>query len=230
MSGRLRRTTAAMVAIAVVVLSAMPALAHVEVSDSSVAPDGAASVTFSFHHGCDGQPTTSLRIQIPDGVTDVAPQPVDGWQTSVTTTEVAWTGGSIPDGAQGDFTATMRVSGAAGTTIWFPTLQGCPNGEEAWIETAAPGEPEPENAAPSIVLTSTIGTPGTSATTSTTASSSGTTRTTLVPGEAAITQEGSPQNNAGLVVLLVIGAIIVVTAGVLYLRHRGRGNTTRLPE
>jgi uncharacterized protein YcnI len=221
--------------LAIVALTAAPALAHVEVGDSSVAPDGTASITFSFHHGCAGQPTTSLRIQIPEGVTDVAPQPVEGWQSAVTSTEVSWTGGSIPDGEEGTFVATMRVSGEAGTTIWFPTVQGCPTAEETWIETSAPGEPEPENVAPSIVLASTVG-PATassstldSITDSSNTGSSNTTRTTLVPGEAAVTEEGSPQNNAGLVVLLVVAAIIVGGAVVLFLRYRGRGNT-KLPE
>jgi hypothetical protein len=54
--------------------------------------------------------------------------------------------------------------------------------------------------------------------------SSSTTRTTLVPGQAAVTQEGSAQNNVGLVVLLVVTAIIVSTGVVLYVRNRGRGN------
>jgi uncharacterized protein YcnI len=208
--------------LAIVLASAAPALAHVEVESSSVEPTGAARVTFSFHHGCDGQPTTSLRVQIPDGVTDVVPQPVVGWQPAVTATEFSWTGGSVPDGQEGAFTATMTVSGEAGSTIWFPTIQGCTSSEEAWIETADPGAPEPENVAPSIVLTETIAAPST--TTSSTVAPS-TTRTTLVPGEAAITQEGSPTNNVGLVVGLIAVGAIVVGALVLYFRYRGRGNT-----
>jgi uncharacterized protein YcnI len=233
MSRPLRRGL--LLVLATVALTAAPALAHVEVGDSSVAPDGTASITFSFHHGCDGQPTTSLRIQLPEGVTEVEPQPVDGWQSSVTSTEISWTGGSIPDGDEGNFTAAMRVSGAAGTTIWFPTVQGCPSAEEAWIETSAPDEPEPENVAPSIVLATTIEPASASSSTappnaeSSNTESSNTTRTTLVPGEAAVTEEGSPQNNAGLVVLLVVAAIIVGGAVVLFLRYRGRGNT-KLPE
>lgn len=217
-------------AAAIVVLSATAAAAHVSVGDSSVAPDGAATLTFTFRHGCDGQPTNSLRIQVPEGVTDVVAQPVDGWQSSVTATELAWTGGSIPDGVEANFTATMQVSGPAGTTIWFPAVQNCPSGEEAWIETAAPGQPEPPNVAPSIVLATTIeATTTTTAAPPTTAASSNTTRTTLVPGEAAVTEAGSSQNTTGRVVFFVVVAIIVGGAVVLFLRYRGRGNT-KLPE
>ena len=50
----------------------------------------------------------------------------------------------------------MQVSGAAGATIWFPTVQGCPSAEEAWIEIPAAGGAEPENVAPSIVLTADV--------------------------------------------------------------------------
>ncbi len=213
------------VALAVVVLGATPALAHVEVGSSSVDSSGAATVTFTFDHGCSGQPTDSLRVQIPDGVSDVVPQPVDGWQTAVTPTEFSWTGGSIPDGQQANFTATMQVSGAAGTTIWFPAVQACPSGEEAWIEIPAAGAAEPENVAPSIVLTADVAAPTT--TTPPTTAAPSTTRTTLVPGEAAVTQQGSPVNNTGLVVGLVAVGAIVVGALVLFLRYRGKGNTTK---
>ena len=221
-----------LLASALVALTSVPALAHVEVGDSSVTPDGTASVTFSFHHGCAGQPTTSLRIQIPEGVTDVVPQPVEGWQSAVTSTEVSWTGGSIPDGDEGTFVATMRVSGEAGTTIWFPIVQGCPTAEEAWIETAEPGAPEPENAAPSIVLETTIAAPsptGAPGADPSNTASSNTTRTTLVPGEAAVTEAGSPQSDVGRVVFFIVVAIIIGTGAALYLRYRGRGNT-KLPE
>lgn len=221
------RVLISVLALAVVgVISATaPAFAHVEVSESSVEPDGQATVAFSFHHGCAGEPTTSLRIQVPDGVSDVQPQPVDGWQTASNATEFSWTGGSVPDGDEATFTATMVVSGAAGAAIWFPTVQGCPGAEEAWIEVPDAGGAEPENVAPSITLAVAI--EATTTTPPTTAAQPSTTRTTLVPGEAAVTKDGSPQNSTGLVVGLVAVGAIVVGALVLYLRYRGRGNTTK---
>jgi uncharacterized protein YcnI len=202
-----------------------PAGAHVDAdpTGSTVAPDGTATVQFSFDHGCDGEPTTSLRVQIPDGVSDVEPQPVDGWQTNVGATEFSWTGGSTPDDQPAIFVATMRVTGQQGATIWFPAVQGCPTAEEAWIEIPVEGEPEPANPAPGLLLPYTIEpTGGPSPTTA----APSTTRTTLVPGEAAVTPEGSPRDNTGLVVGLVAVGAIVAGAVVLYLRYRGRGNTT----
>jgi periplasmic copper chaperone A len=212
------------VALVAVISGATPALAHVEVGESSVDPNGAATVTFTFDHGCTGQPTDSLRVQIPAGVTNVVPAPVDGWQIAVTPTEFSWTGGSIPDHQEASFTAAMQVSGPAGTTIWFPTVQGCGSDEEAWIEIPATGGAEPENVAPSIVLAADVQTPPTTPPSNAAPS---TTRTTLVPGEAAVTKEGSPTNNTGLVVGLVAVGAIVIGAVVLFLRYRGTGNTTR---
>ena len=88
-----RRSTRVIVAVvaatsAVAALSA-PAWAHVEAEPVSVAPDGAAVIDFGFHHGCDGAATTGLRIQIPEGVTAVVPQPVDGWNVSVSPTSAS---------------------------------------------------------------------------------------------------------------------------------------------
>lgn len=57
--------------------------------------------------------------------------------------------------------------------------------------------------------------------------STSTTRTTLVPGQAAVTKEGSPRNDAGLVVGAIAVGAIAVGATVLYLRYRGRGNVVR---
>lgn len=198
--------------------------AHVDAdpTQSTVAPDGTATVQFAFDHGCEGQPTTSLRVQIPQGVTDVVPQPVDGWQADVTATEFSWTGGSTPDEQQTIFVASMRVSGQEGSTIWFPAVQGCPTAEEAWIEIPVEGQPEPANPAPGLLLPYTIEPAGETSPTATATPS--TPRTTLVPGEAAVTREGSPRSNTGLVVGLVAVGAIVVGAAVLFLRYRGRGN------
>src|SRR5690606_21911200 len=130
---RMRRRSGRVATIVSLVVGALlattgSARAHVDTDAqrSTVEPDGTATVQFVFDHGCEGQPTTSLRVKIPEGVRDVQPQPVEGWQTAVTPTEFSWTGGSIPDSEPAVFVATMRVTGEQGTTIWFPAVQGCP--------------------------------------------------------------------------------------------------------
>jgi uncharacterized protein YcnI len=95
-------------------------------------------------HGCNGSPTVSVRIRIPDGVTGTKPMPKAGWQletvemkldkhyTSYGTTvtedvrELIWKGGLLSDKSM---------------TLYFRTVQECENGEFLrWIETPGAGE------------------------------------------------------------------------------------------
>jgi uncharacterized protein YcnI len=194
--------------------------AHVSARLDGVDDTGIATVTFTFDHGCDGEPTTSLRVLIPEGVAEVAGDTApDGWTFATDGTEFGWSGGSVPDGDAASFTATMRVWGQEGDTIWLRTVQGCPNGEEAWIEIQEPGQPEPPNVAPSIVLPSTFAAPATTAEPTTPPTTAEPT-TTSTFANVAITEEGSPQNNVGLVVGGIAVGAIVIGALVLYLRHR----------
>lgn len=205
-------------------LGARPTGAHVEAEEPAVGPDGQATLVLSFSHGCAGQPTTGLRVQIPAGVTDVAPQPVPGWTTQLTATEFGWQGGSVPDHEQATFTATLRVSGQAGQVISFPTIQQCPTAEEAWIAIPQPGQPEPPNPAPSITLTADVApaptTTAPGATTTAPPTSAGP-ATTTAPQPAS--SSGSSGGNGGLIVFLVVAGAILIGALVLYLRHRGTG-------
>ena len=61
-------------AVALIVL-AVPAFAHVE-AEGETAATGITTVTFTFEHGCADSPTTSMKIQLPAGTTDVeGPEP-----------------------------------------------------------------------------------------------------------------------------------------------------------
>lgn len=207
------------------VVGAGPAAAHVQTGAASdVAPDGTATMELTFAHGCGEEPTTSLRVQVPAGVTQVTPQPKDGWAVQSSATEFGWTGGSVPSSQAATFTATMVVSGQAGQVIYFPTLQGCPTAEEAWIAIPAAGQAEPPNPAPSITLPSDIAPP---ATTSTSAAPTTTTPTLTSPGTtvapAATSNGGS--SNSGLLVGMVTVLIIAGGAVALYVRNRGRGRS-----
>lgn len=207
--------------IAALLAGAAPASAHVTATATDISDEGVATVNFSFSHGCDGQPTIALRVQIPEGVSDVAPQPAEGFTTQTGAPEFAWVGGSIPDGQRATFTATMRVWGDEGHTIWLKTVQACPTAEEAWVEEQAPGQAEPEFVSPSIVLPRAIAAPSTTSTaspTTTTGAAPSTTSTTT--GNDAITDEGSPSSTAGLIVFVVVCAVLAGGASILYLRHR----------
>jgi uncharacterized protein YcnI len=205
-----------------------PAGAHVSSQEQPPVAAGAPTpVTFSFDHGCDGQPTTYLRVEIPEGVTDVTPQDPAGWTSTSSADELRWDGGSVPSGQEASFTATMTFTVADGTVVHFPTIQGCPTAENAWIQIPDAANPEPQYPAPQIV----VGV-ATDATLSTEAggdhagdapTSADTSPATRVPLESTpVTETGSERSTVGLVMFIGVTAVIVIGAVVLYLRHRPR--------
>lgn len=204
-------------AVAAVVAIPSAALAHVNARAVEISEDGVATVELSFDHGCQGRPTNALRVQIPSNVANVTPQPQPGWTVDTGEGQFGWSGGSVPDHQRITFTATMRVWGEAGETIWLKTVQECGELEEAWVEVPAPGAPEPENVAPSITLPRTIPAPVTITTTTALPPTSAPPSTLT---GAAIAEESAPRNTGGLVVLGVAMVIILTGAVVLYLRHR----------
>lgn len=199
---------------ALVALLASAAGAHVD-AEATQAADGTSTINFTFRHGCSGAPTTLLRVELPSGTTNVQPQNPTGWTSAADGTELQWTGGSVPDGEVATFTAVMRVPGAAGETVFLPTLQGCPAGaEEAWIDES--DDPEAENAAPRIVLTVDVAAPSTTTTSTTTVPSSPTT------AELASSQSGdSDGTHIALIALIVAIIAVVVVIVVVALRYLG---------
>jgi uncharacterized protein YcnI len=72
-------------------------------------------------------PTTALRLVIPDGLTSVSPTVKPGWTISVKkdgegeeakVTEISWTGGSIPAEQRDDFTFSAKTPSTEGELHW----------------------------------------------------------------------------------------------------------------
>jgi uncharacterized protein YcnI len=127
-------------------LAASPAAAHVTLTEASAKPGAIMIAHFRVGHGCSGSPTIGLRIAIPDGVTDVRPQPLPGWtvQTEGGNTHVknvTWSGGLLAATQPGDFALAMTLPATAGL-LYFPATQTCQTGAEQWSELpAADGHP-----------------------------------------------------------------------------------------
>ena len=244
---RARLALAVGAAAAGLVLTATPAFAHVDATGTA-GTDGATEVTFTFEHGCGTSPTTSLRVQLPAGTTGVTAENPTGFTSTVSDTEIAWSGGSIATDADGAFTATMTLTGNVGDVVYFPTIQGCATGEEAWIDKtpdaegehaapritlAAAGTPTTEpadhdaesttTAAPATTTTAkatTTAAPTTTAAVTTTAKAASTT-TTATPASS----NTSSSSNVGLIVAAIIVALLVVGGVFAALQRRSRTNT-----
>ena len=140
------------------VLLALPTAAGAHVDAAGETVEGVTRVAFSFHHGCDGAATTGLRIQLPEGATEVVPEDPAGWTSTVGAGELAWSGGSVPDSQEATFVATMTLTDPEGTTVFLPTIQECGTAQEAWIDKSE--DPEANNAAPRITAGAVVSTGG----------------------------------------------------------------------
>lgn len=111
-------------------------------------------------HGCDGSATTRVRVQIPEGVIGVKPQPKPGWALETTrgayanaypyyhgstltegVREISWSG-RLADEHFDEFVFSgfMAATLKGGDTIYFPTIQDCEKGSSAWTEIPSAGQ------------------------------------------------------------------------------------------
>ena len=168
------RRTIKLTAAAAAATLALPAAAQAHVTAyaaGDVPPEGYGKVDFRVPHGCDGSPTTSITVQLPDTVVGATPQVVSGWRIKTKEgklanpieahgekitegiREVSWTGGPLPEGRLQEFGMSIQTAGGkAGETAYFKVLQECEKGETAWAEIPVEGEEEPESPAAAIVF------------------------------------------------------------------------------
>ena len=209
---------AAIVGAIALVVFAGPAAAHTGTT-ASPAPEGRTLVTYTFSHGCSGAPTIGLRAQLPAGASSVVASNPSGWSSTVTPTEVHWTGPEIADGVSAQFNVAMVLAQPAGSTVVMPNIQECSGGAElAWIGAPSSDTSESSRPAPTIVV------PANASAAPVTAVSPS---VTVASGEArmstdanAVTEEGSAQSDAGRIVFFGACAAIVIGAGVLFLKNR----------
>ncbi len=143
---------------ALVLAMAGPAAAHIEPTIEEAPAGGEVTFALIVPHGCDdpAADTTGLEVQMPDGVEEVVPEAVPGWDVTVRESDpivVSWEGGPLPDGQFQEFGLSVAMPDTPGETLLFPTIQSCGNQEVSWIEETPEGGEEPEHPAPAITLT-----------------------------------------------------------------------------
>ena len=138
----------------------LAASAHVTVSPDAATAGDYSVLTFAFSHGCEQSPTTSLTIDVPDGVASIAPQIEPGWSIervgaeSGIPTQIVYTADApVETGLRA--TVTLQVNfaeDAAGETVAFPVLQTCVDGSTDWSELAEEGEDPHDLDAPAPIV------------------------------------------------------------------------------
>ena len=135
------------------------AQAHVSLEKREATASTNEKLVLRVPHGCDGSPTVTLRVRIPDGVTNVKPQPKPGWQLTTikgkltapatgdhgqavgeTVREVQWSGGRLEDAHFDEFAFRAALPNQPGAVLYFPVVQECETGVNRWIEIPEPGK------------------------------------------------------------------------------------------
>jgi uncharacterized protein YcnI len=173
----MKKTIALVAALAALAVPGV-AQAHVFLEEDESPADGFPILEFVVPHGCDGSPTTSLTVQVPESVPSVTPEAVPGWDVSTKegpkdevelfgetitkgVSEVTWTatGEPLADDQLLRFGAEAKLPATEGETVYFPTIQKCEKGQTRWIQIPAEGESseELEEPAPAVTLTAAEG-------------------------------------------------------------------------
>ncbi|MGO4715755.1 DUF1775 domain-containing protein [Bradyrhizobium sp. 2TAF24] len=138
-------------------LSQTTAFAHVTLAASEARPGSYYKAVLQVPHGCAGEATEAVRVQIPEGVIGVKPMPKPGWTLTTTrgdyartyqshgetvkagVKEIVWAGGNLADDNYDEFVFASFLSGdlKPGQAIYFPTVQKCAKGEARWIDVPA---------------------------------------------------------------------------------------------
>lgn len=168
-------------------LVAAPAGGHVSPDKDEVPNEAYEDVTLSVGHGCaeeedeeaPASPTTAVEVNIPDGLTNVKPEPKAGWSVEIVeeeldeplegpygepiteqVTQLIWTadeGNELPDEYRDTFTFGFRTTFTEpGDYLFFKVIQPCEEGEHRWIEEYVEGVTEgeePEEPAPVLLVT-----------------------------------------------------------------------------
>jgi uncharacterized protein YcnI len=159
-------------ALAVTLALVGSASAHVTLEARKAPADSYHKVVVRLSHGCEGSPTTAVRVQIPDGVTGVKVQPKLGWelrtvkgslatpiadghggQITEGVKEVAWSGGRLPDEHYEEFVMRVKLPNKPGETLYFKTVQECEKGVHRWIEVPERGKSADDYKEPAPALT-----------------------------------------------------------------------------
>jgi uncharacterized protein YcnI len=162
--------------VAVVVLSAGAAGAHVTVTPSSARQGGFQIVSFSVPNEKDDANTTELVVEFPtrSPIPFVSVKPMPGWTITPETstlpkpvkaegsdiseavTKITWTAtaGGLEPGQFDLFTISAGPLPTNTKKLTFKALQTYSDGETvSWIQTSVKGAPEPEHPAPTLTLT-----------------------------------------------------------------------------
>jgi periplasmic copper chaperone A len=152
------------IAFCAVFLPATHAFSHITLEQQQVESGATYKAVLRVGHGCEGLPTTAVRVQLPAGFQDAKPMPKTGWtlqtkseklatpydnhgkQITEDITEITWTVKApefaLKDSEYDEYTLRGRAVMPAGAA-WFKVTQLCQEGSKTgsnrWTEIPANG-------------------------------------------------------------------------------------------
>lgn len=153
---------------ATLALATLPAVAHVTLETQQAVAGSGYKAVLRVPHGCDGSPTTAIRVLLPEGFRLAKPMPKAGWALSTVkravtpfdnhgtevredVTEITWRGGLLPDDFYDEFVFRGTLPDRGGETVWFKVIQQCVRGETRWEDIPA-GSSKPAKPATGVKL------------------------------------------------------------------------------
>ncbi len=139
---------------------ATASFAHVVLDEPAALAGRGYKAALRVGHGCEGSPTTAIKVLIPAGFQGAKPLPKAGWTLSTTVVklakpydshgtaitedvaEITWTASSkdswLPDAWFDEFVLRGSLPAEAGA-MWFKVLQTCEKGRIDWVQMPASG-------------------------------------------------------------------------------------------
>lgn len=149
-----------MMAGCVLFLGLSSAFSHVVLDEPAALAGRGYKASLRVGHGCDGSPTTAIKVLIPAGFQGAKPMPKAGWTLTVTrarlakpyashgqtisedVSEIMWSASSqdswLPDAWYDEFVLRGGLPAEAGP-MWFKVLQTCETGRKDWVQVPASG-------------------------------------------------------------------------------------------
>ena len=214
--------------------------AHVGVDQDEIEAGSSATLGFSFSHGCEDSPTTSMSFQVPEGVNNAVPLAHAGWDIEVEREELAEPiesahgdpitdrpavitftareGFIVPSGVKDTMSLSFTAPEAPGQ-LFFKVIQGCEVGSNDWIDEWDGTGEEPESPAPSVMVVAATGEDATGSTAPATTTGSDAPATTVaVDDDGGDDDDGS--SNGLAIAGIVLGAAGLGVGGTALVRSR----------
>ncbi|MBL8351431.1 MAG: YcnI family protein [Burkholderiaceae bacterium] len=150
-----------------------PAPAHVTLEQPKAAAGSPYKAVLRVAHGCEGSPTHTVTVRLPEGFRGARPMPKAGWTIAIRkaaldrpydshgrsvtedVVEVSWQAGSreawLDDAWYDEFSVRGQLPAQAGP-LWFKVQQVCERGRWDWSEVPASGTATQGLKAPAVLL------------------------------------------------------------------------------